>query len=95
MTIAALEHGCHVVLEKPMTTSVAAADRMIAAARAADRHIFSYQPHRWAGETGALKEILDSGILGRVYSIRYGYYEYRRRNDWQSLTKNNGGMLYN
>ena len=95
MTIASLRRGCHVVLEKPMTTDVASADRMIACAEIEGRQIFSYQPHRWVAETEAIQRIVAMGVLGPIFSIRRSYHAYVRRNDWQSLTKNGGGMLYN
>lgn len=95
MTVRALEAGCHVILEKPMTTSVASADRMIAQARKCDRHIFLYQPHRLTPETQTVREVIRSGLLGPVYAIHRGVYRYVRRNDWQSLRKNGGGMLNN
>ena len=95
MAIASLCHGCHVVLEKPMTTNVASADRIIACAEEQGLHIFSYQPHRWMAETEAIQRILAKGVLGPIFSIRRTYHTYVRRNDWQSLTANGGGMLYN
>ena len=95
MTIRALEAGCHVILEKPMTTSIASADRMIAQARKCDRRIFLYQPHRLTSETQTAREVIQSGLLGPVYAIHRGVYRYVRRNDWQSLRKNGGGMLNN
>ena len=95
MAIRALERGCHVILEKPMTTSIASADRMIAQARKCDRHIFLYQPHRLTPETQTAREVIQSGLLGPVYAIHRGVYRYVRRNDWQSLRKNGGGMLNN
>ena len=95
MTIRALNEGCHVILEKPMTTSLASADRMIAQAEKNNRRIFLYQPHRLTPETQTAREIIQSGMLGPIYAIHRGVYRYVRRNDWQSLRKNGGGMLNN
>ena len=95
MTRKALREGSHVILEKPMTTSLKSADRMIAEAEKCGRKIFVYQPHRLTRETQAVQDIIRSGIIGPVYSIRRAVYRYRRRNDWQSLRKNGGGMLNN
>ena len=95
MTIRALNEGCHVILEKPMTTSLASADRMIAQAKKNNRHIFLYQPHRLTPETQTAREIIQSSKLGPIYAIHRGVYRYVRRNDWQSLRKNGGGMLNN
>ncbi len=95
MTIRALNEGCHVILEKPMTTSIASADRMIAQAEKNNRRIFLYQPHRLTPETQTARKIIQSGKLGPIYAIHRGVYRYVRRNDWQSLRKNSGGMLNN
>ena len=95
MTIRALNEGCHVILEKPMTTSLASADRMIAQAKKNNRRIFLYQPHRLTPETQTARQIIQSGMLGPIYAIHRGVYRYVRRNDWQSLRKNGGGMLNN
>ena len=95
MTIRALNAGCHVILEKPMTTSLASADRMIAQAEKNNRRIFLYQPHRLTPETQTAREIIQSGRLGPIYALHRGVYRYVRRNDWQSLRKNGGGMLNN
>jgi scyllo-inositol 2-dehydrogenase (NADP+) len=94
-TLQAIEHGCHVILEKPMTTSLVSADRMIDAARQNDRRIFVYQPHRLNALTSTVKSVIDSGKLGPLFSIKRSVFRYTRRNDWQSLRKNGGGMLNN
>ena len=95
MTCAAIEKGCHVILEKPMTTSLESADRMIACAQKNARRIFVYQPHRLTPETQTAKEVIESGLLGDIYAIKRAVYRFVRRNDWQSLRKNGGGMLNN
>ena len=95
MTLRALREGCHVIMEKPMTTSLRSADRMIAEAEKQGRRIFVYQPHRLTPETQTAKAILSSGVLGPVYLIRRTASRFTRRNDWQSLRKNAGGMLNN
>lgn len=72
--VAALEAGKHVFLEKPMASTVADCDRILAAARrAAGRfmvgHICRFNP-RYA----AAKRQIDSGAIGDIVSI------YARRN---------------
>ncbi|CAK0838481.1 unnamed protein product [Prorocentrum cordatum] len=93
--VRSLEHGCHVVIEKPMTTSLAACDRIFAAARRARREVFVYQSQRWTAECLTARRVLQSGLLGPLFAVRRGYNEYRRRTDWQALQKYGGGMLYN
>ncbi len=91
----ALRESCHVILEKPMTTTLKSADRIVEESERHGRRVLVYQPHRLAAETQTLKGILDSGILGPVYLIRRLLTRYVRRNDWQSLRKHGGGMLNN
>ena len=95
MTRLALREGCHVILEKPMTTSLRSADRMLEESEKQRRRIFVYQPHRLTPETRTAREILDSGVLGPIYLMRRTACRYVRRNDWQSLRKYGGGMLGN
>jgi scyllo-inositol 2-dehydrogenase (NADP+) len=93
--IAALKAGCHVVCEKPMATTLAGADRMIAAAKAAKRKLFIHQNYRFHDDSRHLREIIDSKILGEIFEIRARWVNYARRNDWQTLRKNGGGVLNN
>lgn len=65
----ALTAGKHVLVEKPMTTSVATAERLMAAADERDLtlmvgHTFEYSPAVWT-----LRELIDSGELGQIYYI--------------------------
>jgi predicted dehydrogenase len=87
--------GKHVVVEKPMAMSVPEADAMIKASQAAGKKLFVHQNYRFRPEFIHLKEVVESGILGRVYHIRQCLFSFVRRNDWQTLTKNGGGVLNN
>jgi predicted dehydrogenase len=71
LAVAVLEAGKHCFVEKPLATSAADAERVVAAARAADRilmvgHLLEYHP-----AVTNLKELIDSGELGELYYI-YG-----------------------
>jgi len=67
VTIRALRAGLHVLGEKPMAMSTAQARRMIAAARHARRTLGINLSFRFVPQSRALKDIVDSGRLGRVY----------------------------
>jgi len=90
-----LEAGKHVVVEKPMAISLNEADSMIAAAEEAKRKLFIHQNYRFYPEFLHLKEVIDSGLIGRVFHIRNYISNFARRNDWQTLAKNGGGVLNN
>ncbi len=93
--IAAFEHGCDVLCDKPMAPSLAECDRMISAMRAHGRKLMVYQPHRARAEVTALRQILREGLIGSVYMIKRAVSTYTRRNDWQAFRKHGGGMLNN
>jgi predicted dehydrogenase len=94
-SIAAMKAGKHVVVEKPMAMSVAEADRMIRTAEQTGQKLFVHQNYRFFPEFLHLRETIDSGILGRVFHIRNYLSNFARRNDWQTLARNGGGVLNN
>jgi len=91
----ALAAGKHVVVEKPMATSLLEADAMIRAADEAGRKLFVHQNYRFYPEFLHLKEVIDSGMIGRLFHVRNYIAAFARRNDWQTLAKNGGGQLNN
>ncbi|SRR5258708_1491972 len=65
----ALLHGKHVLVEKPLTASVAEAEQLVELARAQGRilmvgHTFEYSP-----AVNELKKLVESGDLGKIYCI--------------------------
>jgi len=67
VTIDALNAGKHVLCEKPMTTSSASAEAMIAAAKKNGRLLSVNQHMRFDRTARAMRDIVASGRLGRVY----------------------------
>ncbi len=93
--LAAMKHGLHVMLEKPMAADFKDAQAIVRAATKSGRILTVYQPHRAYAYFQHIKRIIDSGKIGQVYHIRRGTFRFVRRDDWQSLTKFGGGMLNN
>src|SRR5713226_9641786 len=65
----ALLHGKHVLVEKPLTTSVAEAEELVALAKERERvlmvgHTFEYNP-----AVNELRKLVQSGDLGKIYCI--------------------------
>lgn len=94
-TIAALEAGYHVAVEKPMALNITDAERMLQAAESAGNYLFVHQQHRFKRSFEHMEEVIASGVLGKIYHIRNYSSIFRRRNDWQTLLKNGGGELNN
>lgn len=91
----AFESGVDVFLEKPMSLDLAEADGMIDLKNKTGRKLMVYQPHRKFAHTVKAKEMIQSGILGKIYMIKYEISLFRFRSDWQSLKKYGGGMVNN
>jgi UDP-N-acetylglucosamine 3-dehydrogenase len=72
--VAALRAGKHVLLEKPMARTVADCDRIIAAARKADRIVMVGHICRFNPRYAAAREQIAAGQIGKVVSM------YARRN---------------
>lgn len=70
VTLAALAAGKHVLCEKPLATTPAEVEAMIAAAKSADRLICVVQNHRYRGISRAIKQWIDAGNLGQPYYAR-------------------------
>jgi predicted dehydrogenase len=94
-SIAALRAGKHAVCEKPMAVSMEEADAMVAAAAASDQVFTIFQQRRYNPDFVKVREIIDSGILGRIVQINIAESKFTRRWDWQTLQKFGGGSLNN
>lgn len=91
----ALEAGYFVFLEKPLAISMEQADQLAELNKKYPGKIFCRQNRRYEAAFQHVKEILASGILGKVHTIKLSRNNYTRRNDWQTLKANGGGLLNN
>lgn len=94
-TLELFHAGHNVLCEKPLAKTVAGVDRMIAAAKKAGKMFAVYQQSRYAPYYQKVKQVIDSGILGRVVQISINFSGFARRWDWQTLTSWHGGNLMN
>ncbi|GHT94919.1 hypothetical protein FACS1894141_2560 [Spirochaetia bacterium] len=71
-TIEALEHGCDVLLEKPMTVTLKEALAIRKAEKASKKIVtIGFQP-RYDARMKKIKEVVSSGDLGKVYYVQTG-----------------------
>jgi predicted dehydrogenase len=75
LVVEALERGKHVLVEKPLATSVADAARMVATARACGRTLAVDHTFLFTGAVRKMKEYFVAGEMGEVY-----YYDATRIN---------------
>jgi predicted dehydrogenase len=70
LTLAAFEAGCHVLCEKPMAMNSQEAKEMIDASLRARKRLMINFSYRFTEQSMALKQQVDSGILGEIYFAR-------------------------
>ena len=92
VAIAALEAGKHVVVEKPMASSLEECDAMIRAAGKSGRILASISQNRYKIPMMKIKKILESGTAGRVLHATansswwrgQSYYDLWSRGTWKA-----------
>jgi predicted dehydrogenase len=70
VAIAAAEAGKHVICIKPLATTLAAADEMIAAANKAGTRLFYAENVPFIPAVLEAKRIVDSGAIGKVFRVK-------------------------
>ena len=93
--VKALEAGKYVLIEKPIGLNVEEAKVLAEADKKYKGKLFCRHNRRFEEHFQFVKEIIDSGVLGRVYEIKLCRHSYSRRNDWQTLKSCGGGQLNN
>ena len=69
VTTAALEAGAHVFSEKPLASTLAEAEAMIAAAKASGKVLATMQNRRYDPTIRMLRDFLRSGVIGDVTTV--------------------------
>ncbi|HEY6112430.1 MAG TPA: Gfo/Idh/MocA family oxidoreductase [Chthoniobacterales bacterium] len=96
LAIAALDHGKHVVIEKPIACTTAEADEILAAAKRVGRHVLVAENHRYRPNVMALERIVRSGDLGQIKLIRINVLRRHelKQNDWRADRDCMGGGIF-
>jgi len=94
-TIKALESGKNVVCEKPMATNLDEADAMIETAKKTGKILTVFHNSLFNSDYLKVREIIQSGKLGRIVLVKIYAHSFGRRWDWQTLKKFGGGELRN
>ncbi|MFI5135809.1 MAG: Gfo/Idh/MocA family protein, partial [Chitinophagales bacterium] len=102
--IAALERGCHVVIEKPMGLTKAECELMIHKALQKSRLVFCVMQNRYSPPSQWLKEIVSQNVLGRIFMVeincfwnrddRYYKPDNKSEKNWKGSKALDGGPLF-
>jgi phthalate 4,5-cis-dihydrodiol dehydrogenase len=90
--------GKHVLVEKPMTLTLADCRAMIEAAHAANVHLIVGHSHSFNAPIRRAHEIIMDGTVGAVrliHAFNYTDYLYRPRRPEELITEQGGGALFN
>ena len=99
MAIRAIEAGYHAVIEKPMALTVAEAEQVVFASLKHRRQVFCVMQNRYSPPSVWLKELVESGQLGRIYQVQLNCYwnrdaRYYKPDGWHGTATLDGGTLF-
>jgi scyllo-inositol 2-dehydrogenase (NADP+) len=95
ITLRGIESGHNVLCEKPLARYAAEVDALIAASERQGRLLAIFQQSRFAPYFVKIREVIASGVLGRIVAIKIRFNGYARRWDWQTLQEYAAGSLLN
>jgi predicted dehydrogenase len=97
-SILALNHGYNVLCEKPLAIDVNDCGNMIQAAEKANKRLFAIKQNRFNPPVVAVKDAIEKGKLGKIYSIQLNCFWNRNedyyKNSWKGTKQLDGGTLY-
>ena len=80
-TLAALEAGCHVLVEKPIMATVEEAQQVVKKVAEGDRHVLVGHHRRYYSLVHEARDIVQSGKLGRLVAVT-GQWNTRKHDDY-------------
>lgn len=96
MAIKIMEAGKIAVIEKPIATSLAELDQLLAVADHHPNKLFFRHNRRFEPAFNKIKNLMDSGLIGEIQCIKLNRsVGYCRRNDWMTMKEFYGGLLTN
>jgi predicted dehydrogenase len=95
---AALDHGLHVVVDKPLARSAAEGRRIVDASARARRLLTVFHNRRWDGDFLTVRKLIADGSVGDPVCLESRYERFRpeRRDKWhENLSVDDGGGILN
>ncbi len=95
ISMEALKAGHAVLSEKPLARKVSEVDKLAKTVKSSKQFFAVFQQSRFAPTFRKIREIMDSGVLGRIVMVKIAFNGFARRWDWQTLQDMNAGSLLN
>lgn len=94
-----LEANKHVVIEKPISLNKQDAEKVIYKALDLHKHVFAVMQNRYSPPSVWIKNIIESGILGKIYLVQLNCYwnrddRYYKSDSWHGKKLLDGGTLF-
>lgn len=94
-----LEARKHVVIEKPLALTKADAEKVIFKALQVHRQVFAVMQNRYSPPSVWIKEMVESGRLGKIYMVQLNCYwnrdnRYYKAGSWHGKKELDGGTLF-
>jgi phthalate 4,5-cis-dihydrodiol dehydrogenase len=96
--VAALEHGKHVLVEKPLALTLQECDAVVSAAERTGLHVIVGHTHAFDPNVRAMHRLIDSGEFGRlgmILAFNYNDFLFRPHRADEFDSRNGGGILFN
>ncbi|MDR3219857.1 MAG: Gfo/Idh/MocA family oxidoreductase [Dysgonamonadaceae bacterium] len=99
IAVRALETGHHVVIEKPMALHTEEAGKILFTAENYGRKVFCVMQNRYSPPSVWIKELIDSGKLGKLFMVQINCYwnrdeHYYKVGSWHGNKELDGGTLF-
>jgi UDP-N-acetyl-2-amino-2-deoxyglucuronate dehydrogenase len=99
LAIKAIEAGCNVVIEKPMALTLADAEQVVYTSLKYRKLVFCVMQNRYSPPSVWIKQMVDSGKLGKIYMVQLNCYwnrdeRYYKSGGWHGNKLLDGGTLF-
>lgn len=99
LSMAALEHGKHVVCEKPMGLSKSDCEDLLSMALQKNRQVFGVMQNRYSPPSQWIKEMVERKRLGDIFLVQVNCYwnrdeRYYKKGGWKGTAGLDGGTLF-
>lgn len=89
----------HIVVEKPMSLNKQDAEKVIYKALHVHKHVFAVMQNRYSPPSVWIKELVESGYLGKIFMVQLNCYwnrddRYYKADSWHGKLDLDGGTLY-
>jgi scyllo-inositol 2-dehydrogenase (NADP+) len=97
MSLAALDAGKHIVVEKPFTLKTSEASDIIVRAKKNKLMVSVFQNRRWDGDFLTVKDVIEKEMCGRLVSFESHFDRFRNyvQESWKEDHSLGAGTLYN